>query len=195
MDMQMPVMDGLEATAIIRKQLKSDIPIIALTANAIKGENDRCIAAGMNDYISKPFDEDTLVNIMAKWLGDKSSATESRVLIEAVKLYDLSRLRELSMGNEEFVRKMIILLEKEIPVVLAELQEGFEENDFAKMASAAHRVRPSLDYMGVDSLKSKINKIERLAREKQYSDQFPLLIREVGDTLRKVRIGLQNEKL
>ena len=62
MDMQMPVMGGIEATQIIRNELKSTIPIIALTANAVKGDSDKCIEAGMNDYISKPFDPSVLYN-------------------------------------------------------------------------------------------------------------------------------------
>lgn len=68
MDMQMPVMDGLEATRIIRNGINTLVPIIALTANAIKGESEKCYAAGMNDFISKPFEENQLVAMMAKWL-------------------------------------------------------------------------------------------------------------------------------
>lgn len=61
MDMQMPVMDGLEATRVIRDSLHSDVPIIALTANAIDGDEERCLEAGMNDYIAKPFQAEVLV--------------------------------------------------------------------------------------------------------------------------------------
>ncbi|HUP13260.1 MAG TPA: response regulator, partial [Niastella sp.] len=69
MDIQMPVMDGLEATRLIRNELHSTIPIIALTANAVKGEMEKCIQAGMNDYLSKPFEEEDLIRLIAKWLG------------------------------------------------------------------------------------------------------------------------------
>ncbi len=68
MDMQMPVMNGLEATEIIRRDINPHIPIIALTANAIKGEAEKCLQAGMNDYVSKPFEEEHLINTMIKWL-------------------------------------------------------------------------------------------------------------------------------
>ncbi|MEI6898331.1 MAG: response regulator [Bacteroidota bacterium] len=68
MDMQMPVMDGLEATRIIRAEVNSTIPIIALTANALKGEQDKCMEAGMNDFISKPFDESRLLEVILKYL-------------------------------------------------------------------------------------------------------------------------------
>jgi CheY-like chemotaxis protein len=68
MDMQMPFMDGLEATRIIRKQISNRIPIIALTANEIRREKDRCVQAGMNDFLMKPFDEKDLITIITKWL-------------------------------------------------------------------------------------------------------------------------------
>lgn len=67
MDMQMPVMDGLTATKIIRNQISTEIPIIALTANALKGEQDKCMAAGMNDFITKPFDESKLLQVILKY--------------------------------------------------------------------------------------------------------------------------------
>ena len=62
MDMQMPEMGGIEATQIIRNELHNNVPIIALTANAIKGDADKCKQAGMNDYVSKPFDPSDLYN-------------------------------------------------------------------------------------------------------------------------------------
>jgi len=68
MDMQMPFMDGLEATRIIRKHINKKVPIIALTASVIKEEKTRCVQAGMNDFLMKPFDEKELVSIINKWL-------------------------------------------------------------------------------------------------------------------------------
>ena len=72
MDCQMPEMDGYEATAQIRKSnnntLNSKIPIIAMTANAMKGDRDKCIEAGMDDYLSKPVNPDRLADMLKKWL-------------------------------------------------------------------------------------------------------------------------------
>lgn len=68
MDLQMPVLNGYEASIIIRQELKLNIPIIALTANVIKGEKQKCFSVGMNDYLSKPFDEIQFINIISKWL-------------------------------------------------------------------------------------------------------------------------------
>lgn len=68
MDVQMPMMDGITATKIIRSEISGDIPIIALTANALRSELDHCIAAGMNDFVTKPFDETTLIRVLLNYL-------------------------------------------------------------------------------------------------------------------------------
>ena len=71
MDIQMPVMGGMEATKIIRQDISESLPIIALTANAIKGDNEKCIDGGMNAYLSKPFKERDLLNVVAFWLNKR----------------------------------------------------------------------------------------------------------------------------
>ena len=70
MDMQMPVMDGIEATRIIRADSRFDqLPIVAMTANAMAADRDRCLEAGMNDHIAKPIDPDQLFGALSRWIG------------------------------------------------------------------------------------------------------------------------------
>lgn len=76
MDCQMPIMDGFEATQYIRNNLSKNIPIIALTADAYRENTQRCYEAGMNDFLTKPFTEDMLVNVIAKWLPKENSLSQ-----------------------------------------------------------------------------------------------------------------------
>jgi CheY-like chemotaxis protein len=75
MDVQMPVMDGLEATKIIRSNTCIQPLIIAMTANAMQGDREECITAGMNDYLSKPINLDILMNMLRKWAGQVQVAS------------------------------------------------------------------------------------------------------------------------
>lgn len=193
MDMQMPVMNGLEATELIRKELKSDIPIIALTANAIKGENDKCIEAGMNGYISKPFIEEELVNLMAKWLGVNEVQVKQNNIVLSDQLYDLSKIREISRGNDAFVKKMIALFVDQVPASMEEIHAAFQRNDFAIIKAVAHRIKPSIDNMGINCLKNEIRKIETMALENRHSKDLTFLIQKVDVTLKKVIEELKAE--
>ena len=100
MDGQMPEMGGIEATGIIRNKLEMDIPIIALTANALKGERDKYIAVGMNEYVSKPFEDIELINAIGKLLGLKEKGADQldylmedeQILETTHTSYDLTKL-------------------------------------------------------------------------------------------------------
>ena len=78
MDCQMPDLDGFEATQTIRASTQRTIPIIALTANALQGDRERCLEAGMDDYLSKPFNQARLQDVLRRWLGKTSEVGELR---------------------------------------------------------------------------------------------------------------------
>ncbi|MBL0356104.1 MAG: PAS domain S-box protein [Chitinophagaceae bacterium] len=194
MDMQMPEMDGLEATRIIRKEVNAAIPIIALTANAIKGESDKCFAAGMDDFISKPFAEEALVAMIAKWLGKevKIIVAEHTVAV-AGSLYDLSKMHEISKTNESFLKKLIALFIELATVTMEEMVVARQKNDFAKIKALAHSIKPSIDNMGIHSLKEGILRIEALAIKGESCDELDRLIDELNDTLQIIVLSLQND--
>jgi PAS domain S-box-containing protein len=195
MDMQMPVMDGLEATRVIRNELQSTVPIIALTANAIKGENEKCITAGMNDYISKPFDEQNLVNMIAKWLGEKDNIIVKEENKGTNLLYDLSNLKAISRGDDNFIKKMIMLFMEQVPSSLVEIHAAVEQNDFIKISAVAHKIKPSIDNMGIGSLKNVIRQIESLAQKNQHSQELNLKIEKLDYVLKETIKALENEFL
>jgi CheY-like chemotaxis protein len=197
MDIQMPVMDGFEATKMIRENISTSLPIIALTANAINGDDQKCMAAGMNDYLSKPFEESQLLNIISKWLG-KSLLQEKNISAAdhtSDILYDLSKLTEIARGNKPFIDKMIKLFIEQIPVSVEEIQNAYLDKNFDTIKRVAHRIKPSIDNMGISSLKTEVREIETLAVENQNSPKLIQLIQQLDSTLKDVVGALQNELL
>jgi PAS domain S-box-containing protein len=195
MDIQMPVMDGLEATKAIRNELKNEIPVIALTANAIKGENERCLQAGMNDYVSKPFEEEDLISAIAHWLG-KNINMGKEIFIEngqTEKLYDLSKLIKISGSNKEFVSKMITLFADQTPLSVKEIREAYKKKDFATVRSVAHRIRPGIDNMGINILYQNIRDIEILATQEPLSPALKGLIIKLEEVIGNVVSQLKRE--
>ncbi len=186
MDVQMPVMDGLEATKIIRNTISTSLPIIALTANALKTELHKCLAAGMNDYLAKPFIEEDLIRRIARWLG-KEVALHQPVMIKKGKgLYDLANLRHISKGNEEFVQRMVKLFLKEVPGAVSTIVSAYHENDLAVVRSLSHRIKPSIDNMGIEVLKEEIRQIESLASTNQQSSELHALVAKLDTIMKEV---------
>ena len=194
MDIQMPVMDGVEATAIIRSKISKQLPIIALTANAIKGDNDKYLAAGMNGYLSKPFIEKDLLNVVALWLN-KIEAVKFAFsnTVSADKLYDLTILQNVGRGDNEFVDKMISLFIAETPEKLIAMEQSYRLHDFKEMGKMAHQIKPIIDNLGIFSLKEPIRIIEKLGQQELNHSDIPLLLTTIRNTVNLVIDALQTE--
>lgn len=200
MDIQMPEMDGLEATEKIRKELNLETPIIALTANAFKSEIEKCKLVGMNDYITKPFEESTLVKIICKYTTSDSKHT--KILTESVenlttdKLYDLSKLIAMSRGDDKFIRKMVFLFIEQGRNSLAEINAAHKKYDWETVHKIAHKIKPSIDSMGIQILYNTVREIEK---ESKLMNGPSDLINEklvfFNDTLATVLRDLEKGKL
>ncbi len=150
MDIQMPGMDGYQTTQLIRNGLCRNVPVIALTANALKGEKEKCLAAGMNDYASKPFNENDLIVMVAKLLGITGIDVDQE---EEQKLYDLHFLEEVSQGDQIFIKKMIeafIIVAEEVK---AEIPFNFQQGNIPGVEAAAHKLKSNIDTLRVQKLK------------------------------------------
>lgn len=173
MDVQMPVMSGLQATAIIRQEMGLTVPVIALTASALKGESDRCIAMGMNAFVSKPFDEHELIGTMAGCLQHNGHPVQVAEVTEAgktdtVPLYSFNYLVELSDGDEAFMQKITTLFIEQVPPAVVDIRSEFDKGNYAAVRAAAHKMKPSLYNLEIHSLIPVIRELERLPD--QYAD-------------------------
>lgn len=189
MDMRMPVMDGVEATHIIRNEISKDIPIIALTANAVVGEKQKCLDAGMNDFLVKPFEEEELVQVMAKWLGIETyieSINRKKKEEMNAPLFTIKNLLDVSRGKKEFVAKMLNIFIKEASLSLQNIREAEKNGDILKISSTAHKIKPSLNNMGVFSVKDEILKLEALANNPEDIQYLPEIINKVELVLQEV---------
>jgi PAS domain S-box-containing protein len=156
MDLQMPEMNGFEATEFIRNELHLTIPIIALTADVTTVDLDKCTMVGMNDYISKPVDEKLLyAKIVAQV---KKHAPEKRKISMQDSIADIGKthytnmdyLHQITKSNAKLMAEMIeAYLEQTPPLTLA-LRKGFVNKDWALVASSAHKIIPSFAIMGIN---------------------------------------------
>jgi PAS domain S-box-containing protein len=195
MDIQMPMMNGLDCTRAIRERgIKT--PIIALTAQALKGEMEKCLKAGMNDYLSKPFKEEDLLKMMSQQLNTPSKIELSKP-VENIpmnsNLYDLSNLKAISRGNEVFIKKMVGIFLDETPPVVIEMVDAFQNKNWEAMGKLAHKIKPSIDNLNIERIKTTIRSIEGVGKENKYSPELPYWIEEVNETIQNVVSGMKHE--
>ena len=195
MDIQMPVMDGLEATHTIREEIRSAIPIIALTANAVKGEMEKCIQAGMNDYLSKPFEEEDLIRLIAKWLCREISFTEAKESMPVTDnaLYDLGKLKQITRGDEKFISKMLQVFIQETVGSLGQLDQAYEAKDMKKVKFLAHRMKSSLANLSVVSASNIAKQIETTEWAEEDYPLLEKLMNEFRNIIDKLIPMIQSE--
>ena len=169
MDIQMPEMDGYQATEYIRHRMeypKRDIPILALTASALNGESKRCFEAGMNDYISKPYNSNSLYAKMASLVRKKQIENDAMKILDesgesVLRLCNLDYLYQLSDGSPDFVLEMIQMFVSQVPPAIQEMKLAFPEKDWVKIKNIAHRLKPSPGFIGVQEMSGIFQSIEK----------------------------------
>lgn len=229
MDCQMPEMDGYEATRIIRqKEQQADRSdsgrkrscIIALTANALMGDKEKCLAAGMDDYLAKPFTIHQIHTVMSRWLGTDSEAAgnisspdpglreESPILTdEQHHLVDV----DLSVIDKRFITQITSLQKPGTPSILEKVVDSYLEcfpsqsenlgkavrtNDISSMLSISHTLKSSSATLGATALADMFREVEHLAQKKttlgaaELLDKIEVVFVDVKKALTYIKSGV-----
>ncbi|MBL8481263.1 MAG: response regulator, partial [Rhodocyclaceae bacterium] len=173
MDVQMPEMDGLEATRRIRRreaEKGGHVPIIALTAHAMKGDRELCIAAGMDGYVSKPLRASELLEVMETLLPSPTGlvlpeqpAAEPAAATEEL-LVDQAALRERTEHDTEFMVELIHAFRRKHPLQVTELKRALDRSDASTLRLTAHALAGSLANLAARPAELAARNLEEAAR-------------------------------
>jgi CheY-like chemotaxis protein/HPt (histidine-containing phosphotransfer) domain-containing protein len=217
MDMQMPEMDGLEATRFIYKNWSVEQRpwIIAMTANALQGDRERCFEAGMNDYVSKPVRPEELAQALARcqlhsepieaeigavqWLGGvEKKRTENEPQLDSVtsvlESSVLTELREL-LGDQapQMITELIDVYFETAPPLLKEMRMAIKQEDGHALYRAAHTLKPGSAHMGAVRLARMCAELERMGKANQLKGAV-IKLAEFEAEFAHVRVALEAEK-
>lgn len=185
MDCQMPIMDGYKTSLFIRAghagEANINIPIIAMTANAMKGDKEKCLAAGMSDYISKPMDADKLENVIKKWVfaenkhGSSVSEPDKPLTVEVDKVWNEDILLDRIGGKKERLAKVIALSIEDISRLLDDLVLAVEQIDVDKMKKLSHAIKGVAANISAFSLQQSAVQFENAVKTEGACDFSKLL--------------------
>jgi PAS domain S-box-containing protein len=196
MDVQMPEMDGMTATRKIR-DLKSEnrnVPIIAITAHALMGDKEKCLEAGMDDYLSKPIRSQVLIQKIDKWLNvqvNTKKAEDKSISLNKDVVFDFAHLDKMSAGDKEFEADLIETYLEDIVTRFHNLEAAIEENENTKVINEAHTIKGASYSVGARKvgdeaygieLSCKLNDhssaLERLSKLKKAIEETKNLLKE-----------------
>ncbi len=189
MDVQMPEMNGYEATEEIRK-LNIKTPVIAVTASAVKGEREKCLAAGMSDFLTKPFKKKDLLPVLERWLNvedlelnDADDVEELESIPEDDReIFDLDTAVEVFMGKKELVLKLLNDLLPRIENQLEQIKEYAGKKDYDDIRKQAHSIKGSCANMSMNQISAAAAVLEKAAAEK--SEEVHSLLPPLEDAYR-----------
>jgi CheY-like chemotaxis protein/HPt (histidine-containing phosphotransfer) domain-containing protein len=195
MDVQMPEMDGLETTAAIRrKETETDghIPIIAMTAHAMKGDRERCLEAGMDDYISKPVQPQDLVETIGRWLGERSTVEAQAPFAggsDDKEVFDQRELLDRLGGDEEIFREIVATFLEDAPLQVEKLKQALREGDAAWVERQAHSLKGSAMNMAGKALQTVALEMEVAGKERNLG-RASSLVEKLDQELERLKKSL-----
>ena len=197
MDLQMPEMNGFEATEFIRNQLHSDIPIIALTADVTTVDLAKCKLVGMDDYIAKPIDERVLYSKMLGLIKLKAGpghAIESFSRNKKSRCIDLDYLQQRTKSNPALMMEMISIYLEQTPPLISAMKHSLRDKDWQSLYSAVHKMIPSFSIMGISvDFENMAKKVQEYANTQKCTDGIPELVSQIADVCHQACRELEME--
>ncbi|MCG6911908.1 MAG: response regulator [Deltaproteobacteria bacterium] len=177
MDVQMPEMDGFEATETIRameKEKGTHVPIIAMTAHAMKGDRERCLEAGMDDYVPKPISSETLLNAINALVGrssdkvvagDNATDLEKAQSLDKRPFFDREALLQAFDNDWEFFLEVVDMFVADYPQMMQDIRDAITDGDFSGLERKAHALKGMLGNFQVEASVQKAFALEKMGRE------------------------------
>jgi signal transduction histidine kinase/CheY-like chemotaxis protein len=206
MDIQMPIMGGYEATSLIRSDEKyKDLPIIAMTAHAIQGAKEECLAAGMNDYVSKPIDQDHLFSVIKKWIKPITENNEQQIMrtngytdenqtdIEFPKSMsgiDIESGVKRLNGNRKLYIKLLIDFSRSYLTFAEDIKKGIEQGNIEFSLRLVHTIKGVAGNISAYDIQNIAEKIETALIQKE-EGKYTGLLNELSTALRSFDIMIK----
>ena len=191
MDIQMPGKGGIETTRYIRSANNSDkakVPIIALTANSLKGQKEEYLKKGMNDHLSKPFNDTELFNKIFKLVKERKKEPETLYvsLNSSGNLFDYVRLEKISQSNKAFEIKLMNIFIETVPDSYDKLKKYWDQDDLQMVAEIAHKLKTTISSMGIEQLKMPVKLLEEAGKTNARTYENYTLLLIIYDTLKAI---------
>ena len=198
MDLQMPEMNGFEATEHIRYIMNSDIPIVALTADVTTSDLAKCTAVGMNDYIAKPVDDRLLYSKIVGLVKKNMRLNENINVInnETIKLKytNLDYLNKHTKSDPALMTEMILLYLEQTPPLINVMKQSLLSGDWNLLRSAAHKIIPSFSIVGINSgFEEMAKRIQKYTGNQQDTEEIQDLVMQLESVCNKAYIELEEE--
>jgi CheY-like chemotaxis protein/HPt (histidine-containing phosphotransfer) domain-containing protein/anti-sigma regulatory factor (Ser/Thr protein kinase) len=197
MDVQMPLVDGLEATRRIRENERESgahVPIVVLTAHAMKGDRERCLDAGADDYLAKPIVPTMLAEVLDRYLAPtqaKQDGARSAAVPASERPLDPEELLARLEGDRSLVSEMVSLLDGEAPSLMEQARAALERNDFQTLYRAAHTLKGAIGNFGNGPAFRAAVELEDCARRGPGGDEAAVVWKRLESELKRLLASLE----
>jgi len=200
MDIQMPDLDGFEATQIIREREKDGggrLPIVAMTAHAMKGDKEKCLAAGMDDYVSKPINRDELFSVIEKFTkggeatGHSTSLSSKDDQASTTGVFDIAKALEIAGGDKAFLKELADLFFENLLGYVAKIREAISRGDTGALEGAAHDLKGSVGNFAAKRAYNAAYQLEVIGNKGTLADADKLL-RELMEELKPLECSIKS---